>query len=100
MPKLEQQHLNTVDQNQKAAVEAAAPADQQEMIKGMVAKLAARLDASPNDSEGWIRLMRAYMVLNDPSSAKGALDKALIAFASDTATTQSLKAAATELGVK
>ena len=92
--------LNTVDQNQKAAIQAMQPADQQEMIKGMVAKLAARLDASPNDSEGWIRLMRAYMVLNDPASAKGALDKALVAFASDTATTQSLQAAATELGVK
>ncbi len=92
--------LNTVDQNQKAAIEAAAPADQQEMIKGMVAKLAARLEASPNDSEGWIRLMRAYMVLKDPASAKGALDKALLAFATDAATTQSLQAAATELGVK
>jgi cytochrome c-type biogenesis protein CcmH len=66
----------------------------------MVAKLAARLEASPNDSEGWIRLMRAYMVLNDPASAKGALDKALLAFATDAATKQSLQAAATELGVK
>jgi cytochrome c-type biogenesis protein CcmH len=92
--------LNTVDQNQKAAIEAAAPDDQQAMIKGMVAKLAARLDASPNDSEGWIRLMRAYMVLNDPTSAKGALDKALVTFASDATAKQTLQAAATELGIK
>jgi cytochrome c-type biogenesis protein CcmH len=92
--------LNTVDQNQKAAIQSMNPADQQEMIKGMVAKLAARLEASPNDSEGWIRLMRAYMVLKDTSSAKAALEKALVAFASDAANTQTLQAAATELGLK
>jgi cytochrome c-type biogenesis protein CcmH len=92
--------LNTVDQNTKAAVEAMAPEDQQQMIKGMVAKLAAKLDASPNDSDGWIRLMRSYMVLKDSASAKAALDKAMAVFANDSATHNRLMAAAAELGVK
>ena len=92
--------LNTVDQNQKAAIQAMQPEDQQAMIKGMVAKLAARLDASPGDSDGWIKLMRAYMVLNDPANAKTALDKALVAFAADPEKLKTLQAAATELGVK
>jgi cytochrome c-type biogenesis protein CcmH len=92
--------LKAVDQDQKAAIEAMAPDDQQQMIKGMVAKLAAKMEASPNDKEGWIRLMRAYMVLKDQASAKAALDKALTTFAADVATTQALQAAATELGVK
>jgi cytochrome c-type biogenesis protein CcmH len=92
--------LNTVNQDQKAAIQAMQPADQQEMIKGMVAKLAARLEASPNDSDGWIRLMRAYMVMNDPASAKGALDKAMVAFANDAPKMQAIHDAAAELGVK
>jgi cytochrome c-type biogenesis protein CcmH len=92
--------LSTVNQDQKAAIEGMAPADQQEMIKGMVAKLAARLDNSPNDREGWVRLMRAYMVLKDQASAKAALDKALVAFASDPSAIQTLRNAAIELGVQ
>ncbi len=92
--------LNTVDQNTKAAVEAMNPDDQQQMIKAMVAKLAAKLEASPNDSDGWIRLMRSYMVLNDGESAKAALQKAMGIFANDAATHERLMAAAAELGVK
>ncbi len=92
--------LNTVDQDQKAAIQAMAPSDQQEMIKGMVAKLAARLEASPNDSEGWIRLMRAYMVMKDTPNAKAALDKALLTFSADAAKVQTINAAALELGLK
>jgi cytochrome c-type biogenesis protein CcmH len=43
---------------------AAMPPDQQKtMIAGMVAKLAARLEAEPGDAEGWVRLGRAYVVM-------------------------------------
>ena len=92
--------LNTVNRDVKAAVEAMAPADQLEAIRGMVAKLAARLEASPNDSGGWIRLMRSYKMLNDGAGAKSTLDKALRAFATDIATQQQIQAAAIELGVR
>ena len=39
------------------------------MIEGMVGKLAARLQQNPDDVEGWTRLGRSYMVLDQPSKA-------------------------------
>jgi len=69
------------------------------MIKGMVAKLAARLDASPDDSEGWIKLMRAYTVLQDQAAASAALAKAMQIFAGDPAKHDAIMAAAKEMGV-
>jgi cytochrome c-type biogenesis protein CcmH len=88
-----------ITDEQKAQVQALAPADQQEMIKGMVARLASKMEANPNDFDGWIRLMRAYKVLNQADKAKEALAKALAAFATDTASGDKLKAAAAELGI-
>jgi len=35
------------------------------MIRGMVASLAAKLQANPDDADGWVRLVRAYAVLGD-----------------------------------
>lgn len=35
------------------------------MIQGMVASLAGKLAANPNDPDGWVRLVRAYAVLGD-----------------------------------
>ena len=35
------------------------------MVRGMVARLAERLKQDGNDVEGWLRLLRAYMVLGD-----------------------------------
>lgn len=46
--------------------------DQQEMIKGMVGGLAARLQSNPNDYDGWMRLGRAYTVLQNTVGAKDA----------------------------
>jgi cytochrome c-type biogenesis protein CcmH len=45
---------------------------QQAMIQGMVAGLAARLEANPNDPDGWVRLVRAYSVLGDTSKRDAA----------------------------
>jgi len=42
-------------------------------IAAMVAGLAARLRASPNDPQGWQRLVRAYAVLGDAAKAQDAL---------------------------
>jgi cytochrome c-type biogenesis protein CcmH len=47
----------------------------------MVAMLAARLKADPNDALGWVRLMRAYTVLDEKEKAKQALMSARKAFA-------------------
>ena len=88
-----------ITDEQKAQVQAMAPVDQQEMIKGMVERLATKMAANPNDFDGWIRLMRAYKVLNQNDKAKDAMTRALAAFATDAASTDKLKAAAAELGI-
>jgi len=49
----------------------------------MVAQLAARLKADPNDALGWVRLMRAYSVLGETEKAKEALATARKTFASN-----------------
>ena len=52
------------------------------MIRGMVAQLADRLQANGDDVDGWLRLVRAYVVLGDRDKAKGAADDARHALAS------------------
>ncbi|MGD0190241.1 MAG: hypothetical protein ABSD74_05835 [Rhizomicrobium sp.] len=48
-------------------------------IVAMVAKLAQRLKASPDDPDGWQRLVRAYAVLGEPDKARSALTDARVA---------------------
>ncbi len=85
---------------QKSAIEALPAGDQTSMIKGMVAKLADRLKANPNDPEGWINLIKSYVVLNDSVAAKDALSTALLAFTNDPTNKDKIVAAATDLGLK
>jgi cytochrome c-type biogenesis protein CcmH len=40
--------------------------------RGMVARLADRLHGDGADVEGWMRLVRSYVVLGDRDKAKGA----------------------------
>lgn len=47
-----------------------------EMVNAMVARLAERLAANPNDVEGWMRLARSYDVLDRRDEARGAYAKA------------------------
>jgi cytochrome c-type biogenesis protein CcmH len=58
------------------AVQAMSPAERQAMIRGMVDRLAARLDANPDDAEGWQRLARAYAVLGETAKAEAAAARA------------------------
>jgi cytochrome c-type biogenesis protein CcmH len=53
-----------------------SPAERQAMIRGMVDRLAARLDANPDDAEGWQRLARAYAVLGETEKAEAAAARA------------------------
>jgi cytochrome c-type biogenesis protein CcmH len=64
----------------QAAVAAAAkatadspPDERRRMILAMVGKLATRLEKEPDDVEGWARLGRSYMVLNQPDKAREAM---------------------------
>jgi cytochrome c-type biogenesis protein CcmH len=70
------------------------------MIHDMVDRLAARLETSPNDENGWLRLMSSRVTLGEKDAAKTALLKALTAFADDAAARARLIAAARELGLE
>lgn len=63
----------------------------------MVARLAARLKAEPNDLMGWQRLVRAYTVLGENEKAKEALATARKTFASNPDALTALDAAQKEL---
>ncbi len=66
------------DLQSAAAMPAAA---QDEMIRGMVARLAERLESEPGDLEGWLQLARSYQVLGEPEQLREALDGAAAAAA-------------------
>ena len=62
--------------SQAAALAELPPAQQQAMIEGMVAALAARLAETPDDAEGWLRLGRSYLTLERWSEAQAAYQRA------------------------
>ncbi len=78
----------------------ASPADQQAMIEGMVARLAARLQSDGKDPAGWAQLLRSYMVMGRKDDAVKALADARKALAGDAAALGQVNAAAVELGVE
>ena len=57
--------------------------DREAMIKGMVERLATRLKQNGDDVEGWLRLVRAYLVMGDQEKAKGAQSDARQAVSGD-----------------
>ena len=70
-----------------AAVIAAAgdlpPEQRAEMVRGMVERLAERLRNEGSDVDGWLRLLRAYMVLGDRDKARAAAADARRALAQE-----------------
>ncbi|MGE5502002.1 MAG: tetratricopeptide repeat protein, partial [Ignavibacteriales bacterium] len=56
------------------------PADMQATIRGMVDGLAARLATSPDDPDGWVRLVRAYAVLGETDKRDAALARARVLY--------------------
>lgn len=75
----------TTERGPTAADVAAAgdmtPEDRQAMIQGMVAQLAARLVDNPDDPEGWVKLIRSNIVMNNPDAAAAAYQDAKTALA-------------------
>lgn len=53
-----------------------SPEEQTEMIRGMVARLAARLEEEPDNLDGWKRLGRSYGVLGEREKARDAYAEA------------------------
>jgi cytochrome c-type biogenesis protein CcmH len=77
-----------------AAVAGAAPGDRIQMIRGMVANLAAKLKADPDNPEGWVRLVRSYAVLGDAAARDAALTEAKARYRGRADVLQQLDAAA------
>ena len=66
---------------QQAAMGAMSEGERQDAIRGMVDGLAARLDAQPDDPQGWTRLIRARLVLGDTEAAESAAARVREVFA-------------------
>jgi cytochrome c-type biogenesis protein CcmH len=55
-----------------AAAAQMSPQERTQMVRGMVDRLAARLQENPDDLDGWRRLARAYDVLGEAEKAADA----------------------------
>jgi cytochrome c-type biogenesis protein CcmH len=82
-----------------AAAKDMSEADRGAMIRGMVERLASRLKQNGDDVEGWLRLVRAYMVMGDRDKAKGALTDARQAVANDAERLRQLNEGLKNLGL-
>lgn len=70
-----------------------------QMIAGMVESLADKLKDDPNNFEGWMRIIRSYVVLDQRQSAEEALRMALKSFPPESANGKQLLALADELAI-
>jgi len=86
-------------QDQMAAAQQMSPADRQAMIETMVQRLADRLAQNSDDLPGWLKLVRAYSVLDRKDEAVKALARAKTAFSGNAEAIQQLNALAAELGL-
>src|SRR4051794_16109071 len=66
-----------------AAASEMSPEQRTAMVRGMGSRLAERLKQDGSDVEGWLRLLRAYMVLGDKEQGRAAAADARRALASD-----------------
>ena len=82
---------------QAAAIARMDPTTQQAAIRGMVDGLAARLQQNRDDQPGWLRLIRAWHVLQDDDKARTALAEARKALAGHADAAPALDALAREL---
>ncbi|WP_018239152.1 c-type cytochrome biogenesis protein CcmI [Ensifer sp. BR816] len=82
-----------------AAAEGMSAGDRQAMIRGMVDGLAGRLKENPKNFEGWMRLIRAYVVLDQRDKAEDALREGLQAFPASGDEGKQLVALGRELGI-
>ena len=81
-----------------AAAENLSADERAEMIEGMVSGLAVRLRDEPTDVDGWLRLIRSYVVLERPDDAAEAARAALEGVADESGRAR-VEALIAELGV-
>lgn len=82
-----------------AAAAKLPPAQQDQMIGGMVARLADRLKQNGSDVEGWLRLVRSHMVLGERDKAHAAAADARRALAGDADKIRRIDELVKELGL-
>jgi len=83
-----------------ATIEALPEAGRLSAIRGMVDGLASRLAQNGQDLEGWLRLVRSYMVLHETNKARAALIDAKRNLAGDPNAIARIEALARELGLE
>jgi cytochrome c-type biogenesis protein CcmH len=86
------------DQTMAAARDMSAP-DRDAMIRGMVERLATRLKQNGDDVDGWLRLVRAYLVMGDRDKARGAESDARQAVGGDAERLKQLNQGLKDLGL-
>ncbi|WP_369725057.1 c-type cytochrome biogenesis protein CcmI [Bradyrhizobium sp. LLZ17] len=75
--------MPTLSDDTIAASKDMSEGDRGTMIRGMVERLATRLKQNGDDVDGWLRLVRAYLVIGDRDKAVGASTDARQAVAND-----------------
>ena len=82
-----------------AAAQDLSAGDRQQMIAGMVESLAAKLQENPDNIEGWMRVIRSYVVLDQRPKAEAALQTALKTFPAGSDNGKQLLALARDLSI-
>jgi cytochrome c-type biogenesis protein CcmH len=83
-----------------AAAAEMKPQERDAMVRGMVDRLAARLAADGSDADGWVRLVRAYLVLGEVDKARAALADARKALAANPEKLNMLETQVRSLGLQ
>ena len=82
-----------------AAAKDMSEGDRGAMIRGMVERLANRLKQNGDDVDGWLRLVRAYVVMGERDKARSALTDARQAVANDAERLRQLNEGLKNLGL-
>ena len=82
-----------------AAAKQMSGSDREAMIHGMVERLATRLKQNGDDVDGWLKLVRAYLVMGDRDKARSALSDARQAVANDAERLKQLNEGLKNLGL-
>ncbi|PAQ04702.1 c-type cytochrome biogenesis protein CcmI [Mesorhizobium temperatum] len=81
------------------AASSMSPQDREAMINTMVAGLDERLRQNPRDAEGWMQLIRSYVMLGKADQARDALNRGIAVFGSDSEEAKKFTAFAVSLGL-
>ncbi|MES0195201.1 c-type cytochrome biogenesis protein CcmI [Mesorhizobium sp. M0011] len=90
---------NGPDAGDVDAASSMSPQDRETMINTMVAGLDDKLRQNPRDPEGWMRLVRSYVVLGKADQAREALGRAIAVFGADSDQAKKFTAFAASLGL-